>query len=208
MLLFCFSKLFLSFYHISSSFPGSFLSCRSYLSIGRSSSPRLLFLVCCFTCTMWRCFTCTMQRCYLLSPCGRMPVHPAPSLVHILPLLLPQAGVNTEYVKSAGAMKYILLDFSFLCKSRRNKKEEEKSSQETKVMFPDKVWKEIGSRWGSEYVGAPCQGVKITWSSCSFFFFLPLFFPSTSCFVIRDFPQEYSRCSSSSCRRGKLGGCA
>lgn len=106
----------------------AFLSCKSYLSIGRSSSPCLLFLMCCFTCTMWRCFTCTMQQCYLLVLCCKMPLHPAPSLLHILPLLLPQAGVNTEYVKSAGAVKYMLLDFSFLCKSRRKKKKRRKKA--------------------------------------------------------------------------------
>lgn len=52
----------------------------------------------------------------------------------------PQAGVNIEYVKSAGAMKLSMSHCIFLSSEKAGgNKRGGKSSQETKEVFPDKV---------------------------------------------------------------------
>lgn len=52
----------------------------------------------------------------------------------------PQAGVNIEYVKPAGAMKLSMSHCIFLFSEKAGgKKREGTSSQETKEVFPDKA---------------------------------------------------------------------
>ncbi|KAK4830933.1 hypothetical protein QYF61_014306 [Mycteria americana] len=71
------------------------ISCRSYLSVSRSSPPSLLFLLCCFTCTMYRPLLGSLwQDAGSPRTVSSVPTYPP-----------PQAGVNIECVKSAGVMK-------------------------------------------------------------------------------------------------------
>lgn len=105
----------------------------------------------------------------------------SPGTVSSMPMFPPpQAGVNVEYVKSAGAMKLSVSHCIFLSSEKAGgNKRGGKSSQETKEVFPDKVWKEVGSQWGSGYVWAlfkvwksPEVLVLFFSSSFSFYFLL------------------------------------
>lgn len=86
------------------------------LSVSRSSPPSLLLLLGCFTCTMYR---------YLFwAPCGRTPVHPAPSL-----RCLPSASWTEHWVckiSRCREVKYVSLYFSLCWKSGRKQKRRKK----------------------------------------------------------------------------------